>query len=484
MKKLKRIIIKETLLLTRDIPGLIILFLMPLILINTITATQENAFKKVSETKVNVLFADRDTSLLGETIRDGLKRSDFFIVKDEIDGKPVTRETAENLIAEGVYQVGIIIPENTSDSAKASARNIVRHSFYPDSIAQKTAGSAGTGQSITLLFDPALRESYKNSLNSSLNRLIQAAETRILTENFMAELPGYLGEKLKAPVHAYLRGQLDTMENVFSSELKKRMGDMLPKDFHIDAKPKAIKFDIGQSLKKNFTLKQDWQNHSFIPVKEEFAGKQDAVIKPTIVQNNVPAFALFAMFFIVIPLAGSMLTERKEGAYSRLRTLPVNYLTVLTGKVFVYVVVCLLQLVLMILTGMYLLPLFYGLPALELGQNSGALIIASVCSALAAVGFGLLVGTFTSSLSQAGMFGSFMVVILGILGGIFLPVYMMPDQLKVVTILSPIRWGVDSFLDIFVRGGTIGSILPNATRLFLFFALSLLIALLNFVKRK
>jgi ABC-2 type transport system permease protein len=190
------------------------------------------------------------------------------------------------------------------------------------------------------------------------------------------------------------------------------------------------------------------------------------------------------MFFIVIPLAGSMITERKEGAYSRLRTLPVKYFSVLSGKIIVYVIVCLLQLVLMILTGMYLLPVLYGLPALELGHNIGALIIAALCSALAAVGFGLLVGTFTSSMSQAGMFGSFMVVILGILGGIFLPVYMMPDQLKIVTVLSPIRWGVDSFLDIFVRGGTIGSILPNAMRLFLFFGLSLLIALINFVKRK
>ncbi|MEI6766848.1 MAG: ABC transporter permease [Bacteroidota bacterium] len=484
MRKLRRIIIKETLLLVRDIPGLIILFLMPLILITTITATQENAFKRVSETKVNVLFVDRDTSLLGETIRDGLKQSDFFVVKDELDGKPITREIAQGLIASGVYQVGIIIPENTSDSAQQRAKNIVKHSFYPDSIAQKIPDTTQNTQSITLLYDPALRESYKNSLNSSLNRLIQAAETRILTENFMSALPEYLGEKLKAPVHAYLRGQLDTMENVFSSELKKRMGDMLPKDFHIDAKPKAIKFDIGQSLKKNFKLKQDWQNHKFIPVNEEYAGKQDAVIKPTIVQNNVPAFALFAMFFIVIPLAGSMITERKEGAYGRLRTLPVKYFSVLSGKIIVYVIVCLLQLVLMILTGMYLLPVLYGLPALEIGHNIGALLIAALCSALAAVGFGLLVGTFTSSMSQAGMFGSFMVVILGILGGIFLPVYMMPDQLKIVTVLSPIRWGVDSFLDIFVRGGTIGSILPNAMRLFLFFGLSLLIALINFVKRK
>jgi len=77
-----------------------------------------------------------------------------------------------------------------------------------------------------------------------------------------------------------------------------------------------------------------------------------------------------------------------------------------------------------------------------------------------------------------------MVLILAILGGIFLPVYMMPGPMQAASIVSPVRWGVDSFLDIFVREATIDVIGVNLIRLNVFFVVSLLIALLTFVRRK
>ena len=124
------------------------------------------------------------------------------------------------------------------------------------------------------------------------------------------------------------------------------------------------------------------------------------------------------------------------------------------------------------------------MPALDIGTNYLALILAAFASAFAAIGFGLLVGTFSSSQSQAGIFGAFMVLILAILGGIFLPVYMMPKPLQIASIISPLRWGIDSFLDIFVREAGLKVIWLNLTRLFVFFILSLTLATLTFVKRK
>ncbi|MFA5196559.1 MAG: ABC transporter permease, partial [Bacteroidales bacterium] len=133
---------------------------------------------------------------------------------------------------------------------------------------------------------------------------------------------------------------------------------------------------------------------------------------------------------------------------------------------------------------MYLLPLIYGMPALVLGTNYIALLCAAFSSAFAAIGFGLLVGTFASTQSQAGIFGSFMVLILAILGGIFLPVYMMPEPMQAASVISPLRWGIDSFLDIFVRDAGLKDIGMNLLRMNAFFCISLLIALLIFVRRK
>ena len=52
-------------------------------------------------------------------------------------------------------------------------------------------------------------------------------------------------------------------------------------------------------------------------------------IKPNSVQQNVPAWALFGMFFILIPMAGNMVREREFGVYQRLQIAPALKLDIL-----------------------------------------------------------------------------------------------------------------------------------------------------------
>jgi ABC-2 type transport system permease protein len=81
------------------------------------------------------------------------------------------------------------------------------------------------------------------------------------------------------------------------------------------------------------------------------------------------------------------------------------------------------------------------------------------------------------------MFGSSMVVVLAILGGAFIPVHLMPGSMKLLSNISPIRWGIDSFLFIFVREGDIASIITEVMKLVSFFIIALLISLKTFVRR-
>ncbi len=484
MRQLWATVKKEYIQVIRDIPGLIILFLMPLILILAVTGTQENALKELNDNKSDILFIDNDHDYLGKTIDQGLEKSGYFHVIKNIGDKQLDINTAQNEIAAGKYQVGIVINKGATEYARAKAQKRIQKSFSSDSVSASEKNDEDNTKAIRIFYDPATRESYKNALNSSLERLIQSVEIKIILNSFFEALPNELNAQLQPPVKNFLVGQLKVMEGVFTDELKRRMGDYLPKDFHINAQPREVDFDMSEDIRKGIKFNEDLDNGDLITIDESFARSQNAVIKPTLVQNNVPAFALFAMFFIVIPLAGSLLTERNEGTYNRIRTLPVRYFIILWGKIVVYASICLLQLVIMIITGMYLLPLIYGMPALAIGSNYPELICAAFSSAFAAIGFGLLVGTFASTQSQAGIFGSFMVIILAVLGGIFLPVYMMPDVLQTVSIISPVRWGIDSFLDIFVRDAGFSTIGVNLLKLDFFFILALLIALLTFVRRK
>ena len=387
---------KEFLILIRDIPGLAILFIMPVLLIMIVNLAQKNALKSSKESKTDVLFIDHAHSAFSKLLRQNLDSSGLYRLVSNQAGVLMDDKLARQKIADGDYPVGIVV--------------------------------AAKDTSILLLVDPTLQPSYKNTITGSLTYFIKGTQSRIAIENLLKTL---------APAMA-----------------------------------SGIDGLIGTNMK------------NMPPVTEIYATKEHASIKPSIIQNNVPGFILFAMFFIVIPLSGSMVTEKMEGSFGRLRTLPVKVSILLTSKVLLFLGVCVIQFFLMLMVGTWILPVFSGMPALQLGSHYGILLLATVCAALAATGFGLLVGSFATSQGQAALFGSVMVVILGVLSGTFLPVYLMPKAIQVISLFSPIRWGIDNYLDIFIREGTFGSIFPNILRLLAFFVFAMIVSIVIFARRK
>jgi ABC-2 type transport system permease protein len=60
---------------------------------------------------------------------------------------------------------------------------------------------------------------------------------------------------------------------------------------------------------------------------------------------------------------------------------------------------------------------------------------------------------------------------------------MLPEDIKYISIISPLRWGIESFIDLFVRNEGFSSILSNIVKLCTFFALALAISLVGFLSR-
>ncbi len=305
----------------------------------------------------------------------------------------------------------------------AQARELIRQGAYEFGVILSSADSA-----IILLIDPTLQESVKISTKNSLYFIIKGTQTKESMNDIVANLPGNM-----QPV---IRGMI-------SEKMRK-----LP------------------------------------PIKEIYALREKSAIQPNVIQNNVPGFILFAMFFIVIPLAGSLITEKNEGSFQRLRSLPVRLSAILGGKVLAYLVVCLLQFILMMLLGIWVLPTFFGFPVLLLGNQYAAIMLATVAASLAAIGFGIIVGAVATTHNQAALFGSVMVVLLGIISGTFLPIHIMPLFIQYVSYLSPIRWGIDNYLNLFIREGNISSILPNTILLILFFGFAMITSIAIFAKPK
>jgi ABC-2 type transport system permease protein len=77
-----------------------------------------------------------------------------------------------------------------------------------------------------------------------------------------------------------------------------------------------------------------------------------------------------------------------------------------------------------------------------------------------------------------------MVVILAWLGGIFVPVNMLPETIKNISMVSPLRWGTDAFLSVFARNEGISRIWPELFLLIGFFCISLVLSVRLFNSRK
>ncbi|HOW81434.1 MAG TPA: ABC transporter permease [Spirochaetota bacterium] len=443
--KLLAAIKKEAILLTRDIAGLVILFIMPVFLVIVVTLAQEKTLTEIKESKIPLLFVDNDRGQVGTSIESGLAESGVFDIIKSGPAAALAEDDIRDSIARGDYQIGIAVPAGASAAARARARELAKRSMADKKALDEYFRSGAGLSGIVVYFDPAVRDSYRNTVKSSLERLVQGVEMRILIDNFFGLLKAGMDEQIRKNVEKYGR--------------------------------KDIAMEVPEI---NFP----WKPGSLIDIKEIIAREKQAQVVPSMVQNNVPGFALFAMFFIVIPLSGSLITERGSGTASRLRTLPVSSLTLLAGKIIVYVIVCLGQLALMIAVGTYALP-FFGTPALVMGNAYGALAVASLASALAAVGFGMVVGTLGGTIAQASMFGSVMVVIMAVLGGLMMPVYLMPRPLEIAgSLLSPVRWGIDAFLNLFVRGGGIQDILPHVMKLSAFFIVTLTVSLIASRRRQ
>jgi len=52
----------------------------------------------------------------------------------------------------------------------------------------------------------------------------------------------------------------------------------------------------------------------------------------------------------------------------------------------------------------------------------------------------------------------------------------MPSFMQTISVISPLAWGLNGTLDVFVRGGGLADVLPEAAALTAFFGICILIA--------
>lgn len=424
LNKLLATVKKEILLLLRDKVGLSVLFIMPVALILVMTLIQDSAFKTINEKGIPIVFVNDDNDSLGYQIREGLLSNELCYLSDSIDGKPATAVLAQKAVSEGKFLVGIVIPKGATASIRKNVSTLVDETLNGADSLHKQQDSV----EITILIDPVAKKSFLNAVTSNLREFISEVKTKIMFQAFSEQIAEVIPDKENPPKNSYQKSQI-------------------------------------------------------IRYKEIYASTATDQIVPNAVQHNVPAWTIFAMFFIAIPLSNSILKEKTEGSVFRLHTMPTPYLLLVNGKIIVYLMVCLIQFMMMLAVGKYLLPTM-GLPALVLGNSMMGIFILTLATSFAATGFGVMVGTLATTDHQAAIMGSLSILLLSALGGIWVPSYVMPEVMRNISSFSPLNWSLEGFYKLFLRGGGVADILADASKLMGFFFLMMAISyLVNHKKR-
>ena len=415
---------KELLLVVRDYTGLAMLFIMPLFLILVMAVIMDAPFRDYQESGIELILLNEDKDTLGNIIERGLIDSEIFSVIKKVGPDNLDRSSVKNLVKDGRFILGIVIPKGATKfvNSKVDAMISSTLSQFGMPIQPKVLAKQIDTPIIQIFIDPAVKKSFANTVTSSIKSFTAQVENQMIIQAFYAQMTdGELEEQ------AMKTGLIEFEEIYPSGEINKN--------------------------------------------KQLFTNS---------VQHNVPAWTVFAMFLIVIPLASNMIKEREGGSMLRLMVAPGSYMTLLIGKLLFYVAICLIQFSLMMLVGIHLMP-YIGLPALNLGGSLTGVFIVALMVSFAATSLGLLVGTVFSSYQQATIFSIVIDVIMAALGGIMVPLFAMPEIMKFIGRLTPLNWGMESFNDLFLRGYGLQEVLPEVIKLGAF---SIIILLLSWFANK
>jgi ABC-2 type transport system permease protein len=173
-------------------------------------------------------------------------------------------------------------------------------------------------------------------------------------------------------------------------------------------------------------------------------------------RTNSSAGQLITWVFIpLIGISAMFAYERQKGTLRRLLTTPTRKSTYLLGTIFGQVVTALVQMLLLILFGIYVMKLDWGSQPLALG-------VMMVSAALAAAALGTTLGTFVKTEGQASGLSIMTGMVMALLGGCWYPLEMFPQTVQNVVKILPTTWAMRGLLDIVLRGQGLTAILPDA----------------------
>ncbi|MNP04131.1 Inner membrane transport permease YhhJ [compost metagenome] len=159
-------------------------------------------------------------------------------------------------------------------------------------------------------------------------------------------------------------------------------------------------------------------------------------------------------FFTVMFAGRSFIYERNEGTFRRILTAPIDKLNLFLGKMLPNYMIGIFQTLVMFGFGHFVF-------GMSLGDSPFGLIFISMSMIWASTTLGMLIASLVRTESQVTGFSMLVVLTLAALGGTMVPLFIMPDIMQKIALITPHAWALSGYQDLLVRGMGIGDVLTN-----------------------
>lgn len=208
---------------------------------------------------------------------------------------------------------------------------------------------------------------------------------------------------------------------------------------------------------------------------QDVAREQD----PDMSQASVPGFAVLFVFLTAQATARSIYDEKKTGSFRRLLAAPVARLSLLIGKVLPNFLIAVVQFGVILSFGVFGLKLL-GMTPVPLGQDPLALVVFILLTALCSSAFGIVIAALARTENQIGGLGAVVLWTMGLLGGSFIPVFILDRVLGPVPKAVPHYWACRALTNVMLRGMYLYDLTLEMVVLGAFTVLFVVIGLLRF----
>lgn len=395
------IMTKEFKVLLHDRRAFSSLFFMPIAFILVMTVALQGVFDSgSSDNPVDLLIVNQDRGAIAAQVVADMRDAAGLALVEQIEGQPLTRAAAEDLITGGAYSVALVFPADFSDRIVLAAA---------DSSAEKAL--------VSFIADPAV------------------------------------GQQLIAPIKGLVGGYIERWAAEAQTPIKAMHG------FHAMASAApAEQAEFIRELGEQYTVEMSRSsegsaNNPGYTIQVTLPDEYQSTRNPSSAEQNVPGYTIYGVFLIITTISTSLFREKSEGTLRRLQAAPISRAAILIGKLLPYYLINLIQIGLMLAVGM---AVFH----ISLGEHPWALAPLSLATAAAATGLGLLITSLGRTQEQVSSLSMVLSITLSVLGGLMVPLYVMPDFLQRLSLAIPHAWALNGFLDVMVRGQGIVAEIP------------------------